>query len=528
MIIHLEGCESIGGGEPIRITVANGQFVDVMPMAVDAESTPDVVIDVAGRTVLPGFVDAHAHVVEAGVEMLRCDLTGSADADDTLRRIADFRVGYNGDWIVGRGWEIAHLTAAVRSIQLIDNITGTRPAYLNNANGHCAWVNSAALRSAGIDRFTPDPAGGMIGRDHRGEPDGMLYESGMNLVADLLPALTAEEKRSGLRAAERMLHSCGVTAWREAIVGDYVPTTDVLDTLLDGVQSGDVRGRVNGALWWPRGVGAEAIEQILAQRAQAGSHPRLRCDAVKIMYDGTASSRTAATISPYLDAEQPDTFYTPEQLVDIVAAADREGFDVHIHANGDRAVRDAVDAIAALEPKSRVDRRHQIAHLNLVRDEELRRMAVLGIVAVVQPLWAHRSPKIVDHVLPGLAPDDTARLYRFGSMRRAGVTLASSSDWPVSSPNPWPALHTAVHRTAYGAEGEPLQAAEGIELVAALRAATAGGAYALRRENEIGAIIAGAAADLVVLDRSWTELEKDIGGTSVDMTMIDGDVVYER
>ncbi|MGF2948687.1 amidohydrolase [Microbacterium alcoholitolerans] len=526
--MRIEDWTPAGGGDSMRIDITHGRISAIEPMQMPSVGRPDRTVDAAGRLLLPGFVDAHAHVVEAGVEMLRCDMTGCSDADETLRAVAEFAGRNSSDWIIGRGWELAHLPAEVRSLNLIDSLTGAVPAYLNNANGHCAWVNSAALRIAGIDRATPDPAGGVVGRDVHGDPDGMLYESAMNLVADLLPTLSAVEKRAGLRAAESLLHSYGVTAWQEAIVGDYVPTTDVLDTLREGVRSGEVRSRVNGALWWPRGVGEEALDEVLAQRALAGEDPRFRCDAVKIMYDGTASSRTAATIAPYLDAKQPETFFTPAQLSRIVAAADGAGLDVHIHANGDRAVRDAVDAIAQLGPEMRRDRRHQIAHLNLVRDEEIRRMAALGVIAVVQPLWAHCSAKIVDHVLAGLAAGDAGRLYRFGSMAVAGVPLASSSDWPVSTPNPWPAMHTAVHRTAYGAEHEPLVADEGLGLFAALRAATAGGARALRREAEIGSIRAGAAADLVLLDRGWTELEEDIGGAVPDMTMIDGEVVFER
>lgn len=527
-ITHIERCTLIGSDDPMRIVIEGGRIAAVEPAAMEASSSPDRVLHADGRAVLPGFVDAHAHVVEAGIEMLRCDMTGGADADDTLRRITEYRDRCASEWLIGRGWEITLLDETVRSLELIDRVTGGRPAYLNNANGHCAWVNSAALRAAGIDRRTPDPPGGSIGRDARGEPDGMLYESAMNLVADLLPALSAQEKRAGLLAAERVLHAAGVTAWQEAIVGDYVPTTDVLGTLRDAVALGEVRSRVNGAIWWPRGVGAEAIDLVRSQRALTGDDPRFRCDAVKIMYDGTASSRTAATIEPYRDADQPETFFSPAQLTQIVAAADREGLDVHIHANGDRAVRDAVDAIAGLDPAARQDRRHQIAHLNLLRDEEIRRMSDLGVIAVIQPLWAHRSAKIVHHVLDGLSEADAGRIYRFGSMANAGVRLASSSDWPVSTPDPWPALHTAVHRRAPRADGTALLPGEGLGLATAVHAATAGGAYALRREHELGSVRAGFAADLVLLDRPWQDVAGDIGAVVTETTMIDGEVVFER
>lgn len=518
-----------GGDERVRIEIEDGVIAAITAEASSSDRRPDQVIDADGGAILPGFVDTHAHVVEAGIERLRCDMSGAADAEATLRRIQEHSDRAGDTWIIGRGWELAHLPESVRSLALIDRLTGSRPAYLNNANGHCAWVNSAALAAAGIHAGTPDPAGGRIGRDRDGAPDGMLYESAMNLVADLLPPISEAQKQAGLEAAQRELHSYGVTAWHEAIVGDYLQTTDVRDVLRSAAERGVLRGWVNGSVWWPRGAGAEAIEQVRAHAAGFGDDPSFRCTSVKIMLDGTAASRTAAMVDGYADGGDGESFFTPRQLREIVHAADSAGLDVHVHANGDRAVRETVDAIAALPADGRRDRRHQIAHLNFVRDREIRRMAALGVIAVIQPSWAFRSAKIVQHVLPGLREQDRERIYRFGSLAAAGVRLASSSDWPVSEPDPWRGIAVATRRDSPQASEEPpLLPAEALSARQALAAATEGGAHALRREHEIGAVRAGLRADLVVADRGGADVMKDIGAARPVKTMIGGEVVFER
>lgn len=526
---RIAGCTLPGRPHEARFTVdfEDGRITELR--SADArDALAGGAIDAAGRALLPGFIDAHAHVVEAGVERLRCDMTLARSADETLETIAAYTRASDAPWIVGRGWELDLLPEDRRSLELLDRLTGNRPAYLNNANGHCAWANSAALRAAGITAETSDPTGGALGRDARGALDGMLYESALNLVNDLIPPLTEDEKRAGLRAGVSELLSYGVTSWQEAIVGPYVQTTDVAETLREGVASGVVPGYVEGAIWWPRGVGAEAIDEVLAQRALAAGSPRFRCDAVKIMLDGTAATRTASMIDPYPDGTTGDSFFDPDTLAAVVGAADLHGLDVHVHANGDRSVREAVDAIGAAVRNNPVRaRRHQIAHLGFARPEDVRRMADLEIIGVVQPAWAHRSAKMVGRILPQVSAASAPLAYPFGSVIRAGGELAFSSDWPVSPPVPWAALHTAVHRNRSASlDGEPLGAAEGMSVPDAVRAATHGSARALRREDRIGHLSVGFDADLVLADRSWVEAERSLEETRTSATLVSGKVVF--
>lgn len=526
---RIAGCTLPGRPHEARFTVEHesGRITAVRPAEARDALGPNT-IDAAGRALVPGFIDAHAHVVEAGIERLRCDMTAARTSAETFEAIAEYARSSNGPWIVGRGWELDLLPEEQRSIAFLDRLTGDRPAYLNNANGHCAWVNSAALRAAGITRETADPSGGAIGRDARGELDGMLYESALNLVNDLIPALTEAEKLAGLRAGVAELLSYGVTSWQEAIVGPYVQTTDVARTLREGSASGIAPGYVEGAIWWPRGHGADAIDAVLAQRASAAGAPRFRCDAVKIMLDGTASTRTASMIDPYSDGTSGESFFDPAVLAEVVGSADEHGLDVHIHANGDRSVREAVDAIAsAVRRNPGRAHRHQIAHLGFARPEDVQRMADLAIIGVVQPAWAHRSAKMVSRVLPQVSAQSEPLAYPFGSVVRAGGELAFSSDWPVSPPDPWAALHTAVHRRSRASvDAEPLGAAEGMALADAMRAATHGAARALRREDRTGHLAVGFDADLALADRSWAEAERSLEDTRTSATLVAGEVVF--
>lgn len=490
------------------------------------------VVNASGRSILPGFVDAHAHVVEAGVERLRCDMSECALRQDVINAVAAAALQNDNEWIVGRGWDMALFDTVPPSLEEIDRITRGRPAYLNNANGHCVWVNSEALSRAGIHRDSPDPEGGLIGRDDSGALTGMLYESAMNLVNDLIPPLSESDLRRGMLAGEAELHRFGVTAWQEAIVGPYVQTTDVFSTLRLGAESGELRSRVTGALWWPRDRGPEYVHHLTALRESLPTESRFRCSAVKIMYDGSAATQTAAMREPYSNSDNRGiTFFDRQQLIDIVSAVDAAGFDAHIHANGDRAVVDCLDAIEqAIRTNTVRERRHQLAHLHFLDDNLIVRMAQLGVVAVVQPLWAHRSKKMQELVLPGLNAGQAAGIYRYGSLTQAGVTLASSSDWPVSTPDPWQGIQVAVNRHhPSGVSDLELLPNEGLNLKTALQSATQGAAYAIRRENKIGSIAVGKAADLIVLSSSvYSRDSAELYKMEVDQTFIDGEVVFSR
>lgn len=501
------------------------------------------VIRLGGRMVLPGFQDAHVHASAAGLERMRCDLSGVhglAGYLDVVRTFAQRQP--DAEWITGGGWSIDVFPGGVPRKDDLDQVVRDRPVFLANRDHHGAWVNSRALALAGIDARTPDPADGRIERDASGEPSGTLQEGAMNLVERLVPPPTLAEQVAGILEGQRCLHAAGVTSWQEAIVGDYPVTPDCYDAYREVERRGLLTGRVVGALWWQRATGPGQLGGLIARR-DAAARGRFRATSVKIMLDGVCENFTAAMLTPYLDGHGHQTanrgtgFFDPAELADAVVRIDAAGFQVHFHAIGDRAVRDALDAVAAARAANGPrDGRHHIAHIQVVHPEDVRRFRALAVAANAQPLWACNEPQMTELTLPYLGPQRSGWQYPFASLRRSGAQLAFGSDWPVSSPDPLAELHVAVNRTvppgyAYGGapDGEPFLPGERLDLPAALAAFTMGSAYVNHLDGETGSIEPGKRADLVVLDRNLFEHPvSEIGHAAADLTIVDGAVVHER
>jgi len=430
----------------------------------------------------------------------------------------------------------------VPSREDLDTAVPDRPVFLSNRDHHGAWVNSRALALAGVDAATPDPADGRIERTAAGEPQGTLHEGAMDLVHRVAPTVTLAEQVAGILEGQRYLHSLGITAWQEAIVGEYAVVPDCFDAYREADSRGLLTARVTGALWWRRATGTSQLEFLAERRAVAGQG-RFRATSVKIMQDGVCESFTAAMLSPYLDRHGHETggrgtsFFAPEVLNEAVTAIDALGFGVHIHAIGDRAVREALDAIAAARAANGPGRgRHHIAHIQVVHPDDVPRFRDLSVVANCQPLWASNEPQMTELTLPFLGPERSAWQYPFGSLARSGAQLCFGSDWPVSSPNPLWEMHTAVNRTTApeypfrGPETDaPFLPGERIGLPAAIAAFTIGSAYVNHDERDAGSVEPGKRADLVVLDRDlFTQPAGEIALAEVDLTLVDGAVVHAR
>ncbi|MEV0906800.1 amidohydrolase [Streptomyces hokutonensis] len=491
------------------------------------------VVDLAGRLLLPGFQDAHVHPVPAGLELTQCDLTGTKTTQDTLAAVRAYADAYPGrEWITGGGWSMEAFEGGTPTKELLDSVVPDRPVYLPNRDHHGAWVNSRALELAGITRDTPDPADGRIERDASGEPAGTLQEGAMQLVGRLTPPTTPGDRLAALLHAQRHLHALGITAWQDAIVGKFAGMADPSDAYLTAARDGSLTARVVGALWWDRERGAEQIPE-LAERRAALSHGRFRAGSVKLMLDGVAETGTAALLDPYLDkcgcatGNRGTSFIDPEQLPKYVSELDALGFQCHFHALGDRAVRNALDAVeAAREANGPSDTRPHLAHLQVVHPEDVARFARLGAVANIQPLWAAHEPQMDELTIPFLGPERASWQYPFGALLRSGATLAAGSDWPVSSPDPLQGIHVAVNRVEPGSAGPVFLPGERIGLAEALTAYTAGSAYA-NHLDDTGRVAAGALADLVVLDRDpFAAPPEEIAQTRVALTYVGGAEVY--
>ena len=500
-------------------------------VAVGEGLSGDEVVDVA--FVAPGFTDAHVHPIQGGLERLRCDLSGhdtKADYLAAIRRYADEHP--DAEWILGGGWAMPAFPGGTPLAADLDAVLPDRPAFLPNRDHHGAWVNSRALEIAGIDATTPDPPDGRIERDADGRPSGTLHEGATALVSRHLPRTTGAEYRAALRAGQAYLHSLGITSWQDAIVGSYSGIDDPGATYTEAAASGELTAYVVGALWWDRRQGVEQVADLVGRR-EALTAGRFRATTVKIMQDGVAENGTAALLEPYLDRcghatdNRGHSFLDAGALKEAVRALDAAGFQVHVHAIGDRGVRETLDAMEGTDPA----RRHQIAHLQLVHPDDVPRFGALGVAANIQALWACHDEQMVDLTLPCLGAERARWQYPFGAIHRAGGRLVAGSDWPVSTPDPLAAIHVAVNRTAYGEPGragtDPFLPEQALDLKTAFAAYTSGSAWANHRDDA-GRLEPGAVADLVVLDRDpFAGPPEEIGAARVVSTWVDGVPVHD-
>lgn len=241
-------------GSPTAVAVTAGRITAVGRAEVHDLIGPGTeVVDLAGRLLLPGFQDAHVHPMPAGLELTQCDLTGMKTAEDTVAVVRAYALAHpEREWITGGGWSMEAFEGGTPTRELLDAVVPDRPVYLPNRDHHGAWVNSRALELAGVTRDTPDPADGRFERDASGEPTGMLQEGAMEYVGRLTPPVTAAERLAALLSAQRRLHSLGVTAWQDALVGSFLGMVDPSETYLAAARDGSLTARVVGALWWDR------------------------------------------------------------------------------------------------------------------------------------------------------------------------------------------------------------------------------------------------------------------------------------
>ena len=489
-------------------------------------------IDLAGRTLLPGFQDAHVHPVMAGIGLSLCPLHDlPPEASAYLETIRAYAAGHPDlTWVIGDGWYLEAFPGGMPTRQALDSAVPDRPAFFVNRDGHGAWVNTRALEIAGITRGTADPVSGRIEREADGEPSGTLQEGAVELVRQVLPAVTVEDLANGLRLAQAYLHRLGITAWQDAWV-----TADDLAAYRLVAERGILTGRAIACHWWDRELGGEQIDDLI-ERRRTGSVGRLRSSTVKIMQDGVAENYTAAMLQPYLDGHGGATdnrgisFVDPGLLKGYVTRLDAAGFQVHFHALGDRAVREALDAIeAARLANGPSDGRHHLAHLQVVDPADVPRFADLDVTATIQPLWACRDRQMVDLTLPFLPPGRAALQYPFRSLHAAAARLAGGSDWSVSTPDVMAEVEVAVNRTSpEDRDGEPLSRDQALDLTTALAAFTNGSAWVNHLDREAGSIEAGKLADLVVLDRDITRMDpRRLGDSRVLLTLIEGEPVHE-
>jgi predicted amidohydrolase YtcJ len=510
------------------IAVRDGRVVALGEQAAESIGPRTRVLDRVGALVLPGFQDSHVHAPQAGRNLTNVDLRDLSSQPAYLDRIARYVADHpDAAWVVGGGWSMEHFPGGTPHRDDLDAVTAGKPAFLFNRDVHGAWVNTAALARAGIDARTPDPTDGRYERDADGTPVGMLHEgAAYSFEAEWVPAPSRAEWERAILTAQRHLHSLGITGWQDAWV-----TPATLDAYRTLASDGRLTAQVVGALWWDRHGDLDQITGFRGQREQAIGN--FRPTTVKIMVDGIIENQTAGMIEPFCDGcgghtENVGLMYVDREiLLPAVTELDRLGFQVHMHAIGDRAIRTALDAVAsARATNGPSDNRHHIAHVQVVQPEDVRRFAELDVVANCQTYWAQREPQMEEHTIPWIGRDRAELQYPFGSFSRAGAKLAMGSDWPVTTADPLRQMEVAVRRIDPDARtGAPFLPEERISLDAALAGFTSGTAY-VNHDVDGGRLTVGSRADLAVLDQDIFDLDGRIADARVQCTVASGEVVF--
>ena len=512
------------------VAVANGRIVFVGRDA-DAERwiVPKTrVVDLAGRMLLPAFHDSHVHPVEGGIDSLEVDLHGLATPAEVLEKIRAYAAAHpDAAWVRGSGWELPTFANANPTKDLLDRIVPDRPVFLKAMDGHSAWANSKALAIAGVGKDTPDPPHGRIERDAAGEPSGALREEATRLVSRYLPKRTAKDRAAGLAAALRIANGFGLTSLQEARASD-----EDLAAYLAADRNGTLTARIVASISCDTDRGVADVPRLEALRQRYRGR-RLRADGVKIFADGVIETRTAAVLQPYLGFgdDRGKLNLEPSTFKALAVALDAKGFQIHVHAIGDRAIRETLDALeAARTANGPRDARHHIAHLELIDPADIPRFRTLGVVANFQPFWANGDEYIRKLTEPELGPERSRWLYPIRSLHDSGAPIAFGSDWDVSSVNPLDGIEVAVTHREPDKEAGPgpaWRAEEQIGLPEAIAGYTIGGAYLDFTEKETGSIEPGKAADLIVLDRNLFAIPPEkIHEAKVLWTLLEGREVY--
>jgi len=492
-------------------------------------SSDTEVIDLDGRMVLPGFVDAHAHPSDAMDLVGNISLYSHGSLGEYQQAIEDF-VGNHSDAEVfrGSGWTDGLFPNTGPSKEILDALVPDRPISLVSYDGHSLWVNSVTLDRAQITKDTPEPDGGVIEHDPKtGEPSGTLRETAFKLVEDVIPDYSNEERVNALLAYQEMAHQAGVTMVHDAMLDDQcIVAFKQLEV------KGLLKLRFRGSITMEPDLAVDGQINSLIQERSNNIHPNFQTNTAKIFVDGVVEGGTAYLHEPY--AHKPDfrgePIWSPERLNELSAALDKENIQIHMHVIGDAATRIALDALEYAQELNGVrDSRHLLTHLQLVSPEDIQRFVKLGVIAVPNPYWFKVDDYYWKLALPYLGKERADAQYPMKSFIDAGVVMASASDFPVTIPfDPVIGMQIGITRSAVGDSSQGvLWPEERATLEQMIASFTYNGAYANFLENRFGSLETGKQADFIVLDRNLFEIPPtEIVDSKVLLTFVDGKEVF--
>jgi len=533
------------------LAVADGK---VLQVGSDAQikaliETGTRVIDLGGKTLMPGLIDSHSHAIFGGLEMTSANMQDQVVSLDELERKLrawrDDGKARHGDVLSIAGMSSAYWAQAEALGQRFNAGEWAKvPVVFTGSDHHTAWANAVMLERAGIDaallKTLPQAERDTIGQLADGRPNGFLVDAGWDRVAAKMPVPSSAALLNAAQSAVRYNNSLGITAWMDpaanAAPGEAVfalkptaQTVGVLPAYKALAESGGMSAHVAALLVAnpkSRPADLDVLEQV---RQQFQGIPNLTLPGVKIFADGVIEypAQSAAMIDPYSNShKQGELLIDPEHFGELVSAIDQRGWLVHIHAIGDRAVRESLNGIAQARKDRQSGIAHSITHLQMVNPKEFARFKPLGVIASMQLLWASADDYTLDMIKPYVSALAFRYQYPAHSLLKQGATLAGASDWPVSSPNPWNAIAQAITRK--GPLGV-LNADERLDRETMFYAYTLNAARAIGLEQQIGSLSAGKQADFIVLDRDVFRVdEKALHETQVLQTWFAGREVYVR
>jgi hypothetical protein len=479
-------------------------------------------VDGGGHTLLPGLIDAHGHVMKLGVASTRVDLVGTKSLNEALAAVKTFAAAHaQSEWVRGRGWNQAiWKLGRFPTAHELDAVTGGRPAWLERVDGHAGWANSAALKAAGVDRATNDPPGGRIERDAQGDPSGVLVDGAMELVGKVIPAQSAQESAAALDAALAAMARVGLTG-----VGDAGIDAQTFALYKKYADERRLTVRIY-AMIGDTGADFDALSKNGPVIGYGGDFLSLR--AVKLYADGALGSRGAALLAPYSDDTQNRglLFHSTDELTAMIAKALGKGYQVCIHAIGDRGNRTALDAFEAAYRQSGGDNlRNRIEHAQVVAVDDIRRFVPLKLIASMQPTHATSDMNMAED---RIGAERLKGAYAWRTFLAQGTVIAGGSDFPVESPNPFFGIHAAVTRQDHASQpAGGWRAEQKMTLLEALRAFTLDAAFAEHAEGRLGTLEPGKWADFIVVDRDiFAVAPQRLWSTRVLETWVGGKQVY--
>jgi len=476
-------------------------------------------VDGNGQHILPGLIDAHAHVYGLGYLSINLDLTGTPSLADAVQQIADYSAQNRyAEWILGRGWnQVLWPGKEYPKSSDIDVVAQDKPVWLRRIDGHAGWANSKAMRIAGIDDDTPDPVGGKILRDANGKATGVLVDNAMSLLEPHIPVPGKDDIRRAYRTAIRRLVSLGMTGVHDAGIN-----TREAEVYMSMADDGELDMRIYAMV---SGAGKN-LDDIGTPLRSYGSD-RLDIAAVKLYADGALGSRGAALLEPYSDDSENRglPFWTADELLTFTKKANDMGFQVGIHAIGDSGNRMALDAFEKAQGSRPSELRNRVEHAQIISLDDIPRFAELGVIASMQPTHATSDMNMAED---RLGPDRIQGGYAWRRLLDSGAVLASGSDFPVELPNPFYGLYAAVTRQNRGGMPEGgWYIDQGLTRAEALHSFTLAAAYAAHQEDRMGSLEPGKWADFIIVDRDYFDIpNSEIDDIQVIETWVGGKRVF--